>query len=297
MPFINRGQIDPTTGIYVVTATVPTVGWPSHAAIRHEPATDATAHLASTPPAGTDAYVDGMRFTAEGQLYTWDFDSRGLPPGGATGHGGYLLTQDGALITTADPIVGWSGGWPIAANSYVVAAGGGGGPLPGSFTFSTLALVETVQISWQASANATSYKLYRDLVLVYTHPNGSPSVWGDGGGVPGSSYTMEAINANGTTQSSSNPQVVPTTFAPGAFTFRLRWIPGLGIRVRRFASVGATTFNIYRNLVLVRTVIAGTNSWTDTSAVLPGTYSFTVEAVNAYGTTQASNNPLVLVIP
>jgi hypothetical protein len=135
MSFINRGQVSDLSGRMQITVQIPTSDWPWHAGMRHGPTILDTASLPSAPPVAGDVYLDGMRLTAEGQLYTWDFDTRGLPPGGHVGHGGYLFTLDGALITTGAAIVGWSGGWPIAATGYVVVATGAVGPIPGDFTF------------------------------------------------------------------------------------------------------------------------------------------------------------------
>lgn len=208
MSFINRAQISDVSGKYQGATSAPESSWPYHAGIRHMGESCETATVAHAAPIATDCYVNGMRLTSTGKLYTWDFDTLGLPPGGAVGNSGYLLTHDGALITTGDPVVFWSAGWPIAGNSFVAIDAAPSAP--GAFTFSVVVFVEQVAVGWTSSVGATSYQIKQDGVLIHT--SFPPDDFYIFDIPPPGTYacTMFAVNGGGTTASTSNPQPFTT---------------------------------------------------------------------------------------
>ncbi len=139
IPFINRAQVDQATGVIVASEDTPDDTWAFLGAIAFAPDTMAMAVTTSSPPADTDTLNEGISITPAGQVHVWDFDSLGLPSTGVFYVGGIPLSGLGEVIITADAVIGWVGGWPIAANSYVVM-NTGGTPPPPEQTFNKIVL-------------------------------------------------------------------------------------------------------------------------------------------------------------
>ncbi len=130
IPFINRAQVDQTTGEIVATTVTPDDTFAFLGAFAFDPDM-AMAVTTDSPPAATDTLNEGISVTPAGQVHIWDFDSDGTPASGIFYVGGIPVSGLGEVIITADAVVGWVGGWPIAANSFVVMDTGGTPPPPG----------------------------------------------------------------------------------------------------------------------------------------------------------------------
>ena len=208
MPFINRAQVSDTTGKYQVSTALPAAASPYHASIRHADTPPFTFSLPYAAPIGSDVYVNGMRLTANGRVYTWDFDVQGLPPNGPVGNAGLALTQDGALITTGAAVVGWVAGWPVAANGFVVMEAATV-TLPGAFTFQISTTAEQVTFLWTASTGAATYEIYLDGVLKSAVAAPTLTTIIPVSSLAPGNLTMFAVNSAGSTPSTSNP--VPLT--------------------------------------------------------------------------------------
>jgi len=150
---------------------------------------------------------------------------------------------------------------------------------------------DKVTVSWVAIANADSYDIYRDTILVQNDFVGV--TWNDTAVVQGViyNYQIEGVNAcgNGPIAPAApgepgNACVLPAlpanvTATDGDFPDK--------VTVSWIASAGATGYNIYRDTVLKQSNYAGI-TWDDVAAV-PGTiYNYQIEAVNACGTTAKS---------
>lgn len=217
MTFINRAEVS-SAGVLGDSVALPAESAGVLGGINYVSAASGTLSATGNDPAGPNdgAYVDAFRFNSQGQMFVWNFDSRGAPPGGVFYTGGLPFTKDGQLVVTASPVAWYCAGWPLALNNFVVGVPTGGGSLPGAFTFNVFQLAENVQIGWSAATGASVYEIRRDGVLIAT-VNAPTTNYADlinfiGGSV---SYTMAAINGTGTTQSSSNPQLITVLTVPG----------------------------------------------------------------------------------
>lgn len=173
-------------------------------------------------------------------------------------------------------------------------------PAPGSFTLTASPLcngtTSQVALSWTASANATSYDIYKDGALwdsnitTTTYTNSS-------GVVAGATYTysVKAKNAGTTQTTNSNGTVSVTALncaIPGAFTITVTpECSGTGTPRNKLtwtASANATAYNVYRNGVLYASSLTGT-TYTNTAVTSGTTYSYYVVAKNTT-TTQTTNS-------
>ncbi len=81
IPFINRAQVDQTTGIIVATTDAPDDTFAFLGAIAF--ASDMSmAVTTDTPPAAIDTLNEGISITPAGQVHVWNFDDNGTPPSG-----------------------------------------------------------------------------------------------------------------------------------------------------------------------------------------------------------------------
>ena len=173
-------------------------------------------------------------------------------------------------------------------------------PAPGSFTLTASpqcnGTTSQVALSWTASANATSYDIYKDGALwdsnitTTTYTNSS-------GVVAGATYTysVKAKNAGTTQTTNSNGTVSVTALncaIPGAFTITVTpECSGTGTPRNKLtwtASANATAYNVYRNGVLYASSLTGT-TYTNTAVTSGTSYSYYVVAKNTT-TTQTTNS-------
>ena len=173
-------------------------------------------------------------------------------------------------------------------------------PTPGAFTLTVTPECNTttsrMALSWTASANATSYDIYKDGVLwdsnitttTYTNTSGV---------VAGSNYTysVKAKNASATQTTNSNGTVSVAALncaVPGAFTMTVTPECSTTATPRNkltwTASANATAYNVYRNGVLYASSLTGT-TYTNTAVTSGTTYSYYVVAKNTT-TTQTTNS-------
>lgn len=173
-------------------------------------------------------------------------------------------------------------------------------PAPGAFTLTVTPECNTttsrMALSWTASANATSYDIYKNGALwdsnitttTYTNTSGV---------VAGTTYTysVKAKNAGSTQTTNSNGTVSATALncaVPGAFTITVTpECSGTGTPRNKLtwtASANATGYNVYRNGVLYASSLTGT-TYTNTAVTSGTTYSYYVVAKNTT-TTQTTNS-------
>ncbi len=148
-----------------------------------------------------------------------------------------------------------------------------------------------VSLSWTASANAQSYKVYRGATLV-----GSPTTTSfvDTGLVNGTSYTYTVVAVNGTASSAASAGVSATPLAPAPGAATLVGTAGNNQVTLTWGAVPtATSYRVYRGAALLASPT--TTSYTDTTAVNGTAYTYTVVAVNQ--TTPGPSSNAVTVTP
>ncbi|SEQ03592.1 Por secretion system C-terminal sorting domain-containing protein [Flavobacterium urocaniciphilum] len=171
---------------------------------------------------------------------------------------------------------------------------------PGTFTISATAecngTTSRINLTWTASANATSYDIYRNGSLYASDVTGTQFL--NTYVNVGTAYTYSMIAKNNIgTLANSNGTVSATAImcAPGSFT--LSAIPtcsgtSSAINLTWTASTNATSYDIYRNGNLYASDITGT-SFLNTYLITAGsTYTYYVKAKNSAGTLNNSNGTL-----
>ncbi|GEM_PF-766443 len=171
---------------------------------------------------------------------------------------------------------------------------------PGAFTLTVTpecnGTTSRMVLNWTASANATSYDIYKDGSLwdsnitttTYTNTNGI---------VAGStySYAIKAKNSGATQTSNSNGTVsviALNCIVPGAFTLSV--IPECSAsaspnnKLTWTASTNATAYDLYRNNVLYASNLTGT-TYTNTAITAGTSYTYYIKAKNST-TTQTTNS-------
>ncbi len=159
-------------------------------------------------------------------------------------------------------------------------------------------------LSWTASANATSYVVFRNgSALPATLPS-STLAYDDTSVVPGQTYSyfVRASNGGGTADSNTINISLPTTIcqpppAPFALTAKaicdMASTPAAAIRLTWTASANATSYAVFR---------AGTNiadltatSFSDTANIVAGqSYAYFVRASGPGGTTDSSESDVTV---
>ncbi|MFD2909318.1 N-acetylmuramoyl-L-alanine amidase [Flavobacterium ardleyense] len=157
-------------------------------------------------------------------------------------------------------------------------------------------------LSWTASANATSYDIYKDGALwdsnitttTYTNTNGV---------VAGANhtYSVKAKNSSGTQTTNSNGTVAVVASkcgTPGSFSASVSAIcdgATSKINLSWNASASATSYDVYRNGNLYASDIT-TTSFENTYLITGGTtFTYYVKAKNTMGTINNSNGTLSVV--
>jgi len=180
---------------------------------------------------------------------------------------------------------------------------------PGTFTLTVTpecnGTTSRMVLSWTASANATSYDVYKDGALwdsnitttTYTNTNGV---------VAGSThtYSIKAKNSGTTQTINSNGTlslVALNCVVPGAFTLTVTPECSTSATPRNkltwTASTNATAYNIYRNGVLYASNITNT-TYTNTAVTSGTSYSYYVVAKNTttIQTTNSNGNQTVIAL-
>ncbi|PQP85290.1 exoglucanase [Paenibacillus sp. PCH8] len=238
-----------------------------------------------------------------------------------------FTTRDGVL-TGALPNAPVSGHWfhdqfvMLVQNSFPVlpASNGGGNPPGGNTAPSAPAAVTAtagnaqVNLTWTASAGATSYSVKRALSA--TGPfttiaaNVSGTTFNNAGLINGTTYyyVVTAKNAVGESVNSATALATPVAgvTAPAAPTALTATAGNAQVSLTWTASAGATSYNVKRALTAtgpfttIAANVSGT-SYTNTALTNGTTYHYVVSAVNAAGQSSnsaaASATPQSVVVP
>ena len=144
-----------------------------------------------------------------------------------------------------------------------------------------------VALTWDVAATATTYKIYRDNVLLVSTQSTS---YTDKSVTNGTTYlyTVKASNAGGDSSASSSASAKPQISAPLAPT-GLTASPGNAkVTLNWTASATATSYSIYRDGNLLTTSMSTT--YLDSSVVNGTQYVYTVTASNVGGESPASSS-------
>ncbi|WP_329806497.1 N-acetylmuramoyl-L-alanine amidase [Flavobacterium facile] len=180
-------------------------------------------------------------------------------------------------------------------------------PAPGSFTLTASpqcnGTTSQVALSWTASANATSYDIYKDGAL--WDSNITTTTYTNTSGVVAGvtyAYSVKAKNAGTTQTTNSNGTVSVTALncaIPGAFTITVTpECSGTGTPRNKLtwtASANATAYNVYRNGVLYASSLTGT-TYTNTAVTSGTSYSYYVVAKNTTATQTTNSNGTQTVV-
>ncbi len=285
----DTGLTNGTSYAYYVVAVGPSSTSPASATVTATP---------SSPVSGAPTGLSGTPGNTTAAL-TWTAVS------GATS---YVVYRDGAatgtVTTTAFTDTGLTNGVTYAYRVTAVTAGGESAPSAAVQVTPALpapavptGVVATsgdarVVLTWSASANAASYRVYRGGVLV-----GSPTAnsFTDTGLTNGSAYSYTVVAVNATASSAPSAAVVgtPTATAPAAPTGLVATAGNAQVTLTWSATPTATAYRVYRNGVRVGSPTGP--GWTDTALVNGTTYSYYVTAVNV--TTEGPASSTVTATP
>jgi len=146
-----------------------------------------------------------------------------------------------------------------------------------------------VHVTWQAGANATGYRVYRNGVF-YSQP--SVTNFDDPSVTPGQSYTyvVQSVNKSGTAESGS-ASATPASCVPppGGFVSSATEVCSNGtpsVHVTWNAASGATSYSVSRDNVTLQSGLTG-SSYDDPNVTTGQSYLYAVTAVNSGGSTVA----------
>ncbi|MET0945492.1 MAG: N-acetylmuramoyl-L-alanine amidase [Flavobacterium sp.] len=171
-------------------------------------------------------------------------------------------------------------------------------PAPGAFTLTATPECNTttsqVKLTWTASANATSYDVYRNSAL-YTNVTGTQFT--NTAVTVGTSYTysVKAKNAGTTQVANSNGTLSVTALncaIPGAFTLTATAecvSTTSRVNLTWTASANATGYDVYRNGVVYASNVAGTQ-YINTAVTAGTVYTYSVKAKNTTATQVTNSN-------
>ena len=146
----------------------------------------------------------------------------------------------------------------------------------------------SIVLIWGSVYGATSYKVYRDSEEIAINVTGT--TYTDNGLTANKEYcyTVKAVNSAGESEKSSPACATTHPLAPDAPTGLVATAQGTStISLSWNGVVGATNYNIYRNLTQVATVTE--TSYVDNGLAPSTEYVYTVKAVNIAGESGASN--------
>jgi fibronectin type 3 domain-containing protein len=156
------------------------------------------------------------------------------------------------------------------------------------------ATVNTLNISWAATPDATSYQLFRDAVSIYI---GSALTFTDTNLLAATTYTYTVAAANskgtGATSTPFDATTVPNTPS------------GLGVAgatetslvVSWNASTGATSYELHRDGDGTPVYTGGALTFTDTGRVGGSSYSYRVQSTSTSGSSPLSSAAAGITIP
>ena len=137
---------------------------------------------------------------------------------------------------------------------------------------------DSVELSWDAASDATSYNVYRGGSLLSSVSSNS---YTDSGLADGTYlYEIAAVNVNGESTSKASVSATIDTAPPDTPTGLSATVNGVSVELNWNAVSDATSYNVYRDGSLLGSV--SSNSFTD-SGLADGTYLYEVTAVNVNG--------------
>lgn len=145
----------------------------------------------------------------------------------------------------------------------------------------------SIALTWNSVDGAESYKVYRDSQEI---ADVTGTTYTDNGLTANKEYcyTVKAVNSAGESEESSPECATTYPLAPDAPTNLVATAQGTStISLSWNGVVGATNYNIYRNLTQVATVTE--TSYVDNGLAPATEYVYTVKAVNIAGESGASN--------
>ena len=145
----------------------------------------------------------------------------------------------------------------------------------------------SIALTWNSVDGAESYKVYRDSQEI---ADVTGTTYTDNGLTANKEYcyTVKAVNSAGESEESSPECATTYPLAPDAPTGLVATAQGTStISLSWNGVVGATNYNIYRNLTQVATVTE--TSYVDNGLAPATEYVYTVKAVNIAGESGASN--------
>ncbi|HXH91041.1 MAG TPA: PKD domain-containing protein, partial [Thermoanaerobaculia bacterium] len=158
-------------------------------------------------------------------------------------------------------------------------------------------------LSWTASANATSYIVFRNGTALQSLPS-STLAYDDTSVIPGQTYSyfVRASNSGGTADSNTINISLPTTICqppPAPFALTATAIcdiaasPSAAIRLTWTASANATSYAVFRAGTKIADV--STTSFVDTANIVAGqSYAYLVRASGPGGTTDSEEFDLTV---
>lgn len=155
-----------------------------------------------------------------------------------------------------------------------------------------------IHVSWNAAANAVSYRIYRNGVFFTdrdaTNLQEDGTTFNDSAVTPGQSYTyvIQSVNKSGTAESGSASAMASSsscTPPPGGFTSAASEVCSHGaptVHVTWTVAPGATSYTVKRDNVTLQSGIPA-SPYDDTNVTVGQTYTYSVTAVNGGGSTTA----------
>src|ERR1019366_5565507 len=159
-------------------------------------------------------------------------------------------------------------------------------------------------LSWTASANATSYVVFRNGSALPASLPSSTLAYDDTSVVPGQTYSyfVRAANGGGTADSNTINISLPTTIcqpppAPFALTAKaicdIASTPAAAIRLTWTVSANATSYAVFRAGTKIADLTA--TSFSDTDNIVAGqSYAYFVRASGPGGTTDSSESDVTV---
>lgn len=149
----------------------------------------------------------------------------------------------------------------------------------------------TAVLTWNEPPFAQTYNVYRDDELLASLLALTPRTYTDSGLDQGTTYSYTVSSSNASGEGSVSAPGVITTPPAVPTNLHVTSITSNSISLDWDDALGAESYNLYRNGVLVQN-LAITN-FSDTGRTASTTYNYTVQSVDSSGTTSAITSPSV----
>jgi chitodextrinase len=243
---------------------------------------------------------------------------------------GYTVYRNGASIGTATTSTTYTDSTVAVSTTYTYAvdafdASANHSPQSASISVTTPAQADTipptvptglvatvsakqVNLAWNASTDnvgVTGYTIYRNGAALAT-VSGSTLTYSDTtvASITTYSYTVDAFDAAGNHSAQSaavsvtTPDWVPPSVPTGLTATSAKTPPSVTLSWNASTdNVGVTGYTVYRNGAALATVSGSTLTYTDTTVVIGGSYSYTVDAFDAAGNHSAQSAPVAANVP